>query len=201
MGGHDAGEVASAAIVDALAVIPENPNLELFVASALETLQGVNASLRTLARNAPRQGTIGSTVVALAISGGEFRCIWAGDSRAYRVRGADIAQITQDHSLVQDLVAAGFIDAAEAESHPQAHIITRAVGAADDLKLECVAGEVQPGDVFLLASDGLTRVVQSDEILKLLRTMNPAQAAGALIRTVLSRGAPDNVSLSICRVF
>jgi serine/threonine protein phosphatase PrpC len=200
MGGHDSGEVASAAIVDALAAIPENANLEEFVASAVEALRGVNASLRALARSAPQPTTIGSTVVAVAISAGQMRCLWAGDSRAYRVRGADITQITRDHSLVQDLVAAGLVKADEAEAHPQAHVITRAVGAADDLELECVSGDAQPDDVFLLASDGLTRVMAPDEILKLLRTMNPAQAAHALIETVLSRGAPDNVSLTICRV-
>jgi len=200
MGGHEAGEVASAAIVDALAALPANPDIELFVASAVEALHGVNASLRALGRSAALPTTIGSTVVALAIAGAEFRCIWAGDSRAYRVRGAEIAQISRDHSLVQDLVAAGLVNADEAESHPQAHVITRAVGAADDLDLEVVAGDVLHDDIFLLASDGLTRVVPPDEILKALRTMNPAQAADALIQTVLSRGAPDNVTLAICRV-
>jgi serine/threonine-protein phosphatase Stp1 len=200
MGGHEAGEVASAAIVDALAAIPENPDLEQFVASAVDALHGVNASLRTLAQSAPRPTTIGSTVVALAIANGEFRCIWAGDSRAYRVRGAEIAQITKDHSLVQDLIAAGLVNAADAEAHPQANVITRAVGAADALDLEGVSGDVQSDDMFLLASDGLTRVVSADEILHALRTMNPAQAVRALIETVLSRGAPDNVSLAICRI-
>jgi serine/threonine protein phosphatase PrpC len=116
------------------------------------------------------------------------------------VRGAEIEQISRDHSLVQDLVAAGLVKADEAEAHPQAHVITRAVGASDELELECVAGDAQANDIFLLASDGLTRVVSSDEILKALRTMNPPQAAAALIETVLSRGAPDNVSLAICRI-
>jgi serine/threonine-protein phosphatase Stp1 len=200
MGGHDAGEVASAAIVDALAGVPEQPNLELFVARVVEALNAVNTQLRALARSATHQSTIGSTVVALLIAEGEFRCIWAGDSRAYRVRGADIIQISRDHSLVQDLLAAGLVNEQDAEAHPQAHVITRAVGAAAELELEIAAGDAQAGDIFLLASDGLTRVVPANEILKPLRTMNPAQAASALIETVLARGAPDNVSLVICRV-
>jgi serine/threonine-protein phosphatase Stp1 len=200
MGGHDAGEVASAAIVEALAGVPEQPSLELFVARVVEALDGVNAQLRALAHSATRPSTIGSTVVALAISEGEFRCIWAGDSRAYRVRGPEITQISRDHSLVQDLLAAGMVSEADAEAHPQAHVITRAVGAASELQLEIVAGDALPGDIFLLASDGLTRVVPPDEILRVLRTMNPVQAAAALIETVLARGAPDNVSLSICRL-
>jgi len=200
MGGHDAGEVASAAIVDALAAIPANGNLDHFVASAMDALQGVNTSLRTLARSAPMPTTIGSTVVAVAIAGDQYRCFWAGDSRAYRIRGAEIAKISKDHSLVQDLVAAGLVKAEEAEAHPQANVITRAVGAADELELESVGGQVQSGDIFLLASDGLTRVVRDDEILNTVRTMNPGQATRALIDMVLSRGAPDNVSVVICRL-
>lgn len=200
MGGHEAGEVASSAIVEALASLPEDPDLDRLVAGAIDALRGVNASLRALGQSSPRPTTIGSTVVALAISAGRYRCIWAGDSRAYRVRGPEITQITSDHSLVQDLVAAGLVNADEAETHPQAHVITRAVGAGDTLEVESVTGDAQTGDIFLLASDGLTRVVTTGEILALLRTMNPAQAARALIEKVLSRGAPDNVSLAICRI-
>jgi len=200
MGGHQAGEVASAAIVDALAQIPIGTNLDELVAAIQEALQAVNASLRELARSEVRPTTIGSTVVGLVVSGSEYRCFWAGDSRAYRVRGAEIVQISRDHSLVQDLVDAGLVEASDAEKHPDAHVITRAVGAASTLRIDCVGGAVQTGDIFLLASDGLTRVVGPDEILHQLRTMNPAQAATALVETVLSRGAPDNVSVVVCRI-
>jgi serine/threonine protein phosphatase PrpC len=200
MGGHDAGEVASSAIVSALAEIPVSADPDVLVASAQEALRGVNASLRQLARSDIRPKTIGSTVVGLALAEAEYRCFWAGDSRAYRARGAELVQITRDHSLVQDLVDAGLVDGADAEKHPDAHVITRAVGAAKELEIDCVSGEALPGDIFLLASDGLTRVVSPDELLHQLRTANPIQAAAALIETVLSRGAPDNVTLVICRV-
>lgn len=200
MGGHDAGEVASSAIVGALADIPVSPDPDAVVASALEALQEVNASLRQLARSDVRPKTIGSTVVGLALAADEYRCFWAGDSRAYLARGDELLQITRDHSLVQDLLEAGLIDGAEAETHPDANVITRAVGAAKELEIDCVRGKALPGDIFLLASDGLTRVVSADELLHQLRTANPAQAAAALIEVVLSRGAPDNVTLVICRV-
>jgi len=200
MGGHQAGEVASAAIVDALAQIQTSTDLEESVAAVQGALQTVNASLRELARSEVRPTTIGSTVVGLVVSGSEYRCFWAGDSRAYRVRGAEIVQISRDHSLVQDLVDAGLVEASDAEKHPDAHVITRAVGAASTLRIDCVGGTVQTGDIFLLASDGLTRVVGPDEILHQLRIMNPTQAATALVETVLSRGAPDNVSVVVCRI-
>ena len=200
LGGHEKGEVASAAVVDALAQIPAHTELDKLVAAARESLQEVNASLRQLARSRGSPTTIGSTVVGLVVSGSEFRCFWAGDSRAYQARGAQMVQISRDHSLVQDLVTAGLVDAADAERHPDSNVITRAVGVAATLEIDCVSGDVQSGDIFLLASDGLTRVVRPEEILHVLRTLNPAQATAALIDLVLSRGAPDNVSVVTCRI-
>ena len=200
MGGHDAGEVASAAVVEALARISAQPEPQALTGSAIEALQEVNRSLLELASSGPPRRTIGATVVGLAIGGGEFRCFWAGDSRAYRVHGETITQLTRDHSLVHELVAAGMLAAEDAESHPDAHVVTRAVGAASELKVDVVAGDALPGDIFLLASDGLTRVVRDSELLNELRTRNPMQAADSLLEMVLSRGAPDNVSMVICRL-
>jgi len=200
MGGHDAGEVASAAVVDGLALIPAQPAPEALSGSAVAALQEVNRSLIELARSGFPRRTIGTTVVGLVIGDGEFRCFWAGDSRAYRVRGETIVQLTRDHSLVRELVAAGMLAAEDAESHPDAHVVTRAVGASDELKVDVVAGDALSGDIFLLASDGLTRVVHDDELLSELRTRNPMQAADSLLELVLSRGAPDNVSMVICRL-
>ena len=93
-----------------------------------------------------------------------FACFWAGDSRAYRIRDGEIAQLTRDHSLVQGLVDAGMLDPAEAEDHPNANVVTRAVGASETLEVDTSSGDAHAGDTFLLASDGLTRVVTDDEI-------------------------------------
>jgi serine/threonine protein phosphatase PrpC len=110
-----------------------------------------------------------------------------------------LTRLTRDHSLVQDLVDAGMIDRAEAEAHPNAHIITRAVGAAERLQPETVAGETRPGDLFLLASDGLTRVVDDDELLAALHGDDLEASADRLLQLALDRDAPDNVSLIIVR--
>ena len=197
MGGHDAGDVASAKVTEALAELPVVYGIDELVQSANAALQRANRDLIDLAGSGSAERTIGSTVVGLAIAGQQFRCFWAGDSRAYRVRGGQIAQLTKDHSLVQSLVDAGMLAPDEAENHPNANVITRAVGVGDELLVDTVGGDVATGDLFLLASDGLTRLVDDSEILAELSSHAPDDAADRLVEAVLARGAPDNVSLII----
>ena len=200
MGGHEAGDVASASVVEALSMVAPHSRIDHFVDDAIAALGTVNRQLIELARSEARPRTIGSTVVGLALQDGRFGCFWAGDSRAYRVRQGEIAQLSRDHSLVQQLMDAGMLEPAEAEHHPNANVVTRAVGAAETLQVDTSAGEAQAGDLFLLASDGLTRVVNDDELYAELTSADPAGAADALLDMVLSRGAPDNVSFIIVRV-
>lgn len=200
MGGHDAGDVASTMVTDALRRLPIVYGLDQLVESAIGALQSVNRELIVLAASDDDQRTIGSTVVGLAIADGQYRCFWAGDSRAYRIRGDQIARLTRDHSLVQDLVDAGMLTPQEAENHPNASVITRAVGVVEELKVDTVNGDAMSGDLFLLASDGLTRVVEDAEIVAELTSKPPGQAAETLIETVLSRGAPDNVTIVIAKL-
>jgi len=199
MGGHDAGEIASGKIAEALASLPIVYSLQETVDNALAALRRVNYELIALARGGGQPRTIGSTVVGLAISGEEFRCFWAGDSRAYRIRAGRITQLSRDHSLVHDLVLAGMLSEAEARVHPNANVVTRAVGVSEELHVDVVSGDVREGDIFLLASDGLTRVVEDDEIAEELVSNPLDQAGDRLIELVLERGAPDNVSLIIVR--
>jgi serine/threonine-protein phosphatase Stp1 len=200
MGGHEAGDVASAMVAEALQRLPIVYGLDQLVESAIDQLRRVNSQLIELARSEGHEQTIGTTVVALAIANGHFRCFWAGDSRAYRVRDGEIRRISRDHSLVQDLVDAGMLAADEAERHVDANIITRAVGVAEDLDVDSSTGDALPGDLFLLASDGLTRLVNDDEVLAQLAANTLDDAADTLIEMVLARGAPDNVSIIITKV-
>lgn len=200
MGGHEAGEVASAMVVEALAGLPITSNLEADTANAVSAMIRVNQELIVLARSDIHPRTIGSTVVGLIIRDGQYRCFWAGDSRAYRVRSGVIRQLTRDHSLVQELVEAGMIAPDEAHNHPNANVITRAVGAAETLIVDTVGGDARPGDQFLLASDGLTRLVDDGEMRDEMAEFEPSEAAGKLLDAVLVRGAPDNVSLIIIKV-
>ena len=199
MGGHEAGDVASSKVTEALRQLPASAGLDALIADAIVALKRVNQDLIALA-GGNGQRSIGTTVVGLAIAGGEFRCFWAGDSRAYRIRDNQIVQLTRDHSMVQDLVDAGMLRPDEAVDHPNSNIITRAVGVAPELRVDTVAGDVKPGDQFLLASDGLTRMVDDLELVANLTSATPDSAAERLIETVLSRGAPDNVSLVIAKL-
>ena len=197
MGGHDAGDVASAKVTEALMRLPVVYGLDNLVESAIAALQRVNQELIELGGAAEARRTIGSTVVGLAIANGQYRCFWAGDSRAYRIRDGQIVQLSRDHSMVQDLVAAGMLDPGDAHNHPNANVITRAVGVTEELRIETVGGDAKPGDLFLLASDGLTRLVDDAELAATLTSDSAAAAAEKLIDTTLSRGAPDNVTMII----
>lgn len=200
MGGHEAGEIASTMVTDALRCLPETTDVDELAGQAVEALRQVNRELIDLARAGDSKQTIGTTIVGLAVTDGTFRCFWMGDSRAYLLRDGEIGRLTHDHSLVQNLVDAGMLNADEAETHENANLITRAVGVAENCDVDIVSGEVRPGDQFVLASDGLTRVVRDQELADELQRGSPDEAADRLIDTVLARGAPDNVSVIITRI-
>lgn len=193
MGGHTGGEIASGRIVEALQVLGGFASPYAWLNGVCEALQGVNRSLIAQAASGP--GPMGSTVVALLIHEGHYACVWAGDSRAYRLRAAELQALTHDHSLVQALVDAGTISADEARSHRQAHVITRAVGDIEPLRLDVGNGAVAPGDLFLLCSDGLTGLVRDEEIAGALMTNDLEAAADELLTLALARGGRDNISL------
>ncbi len=200
MGGHEQGDRASAAIVEGLGKLAPQPSRQALTDAAIRTLQAVNEELYMFAKSDATPRTIGSTVVGLAIAGGSFGCFWAGDSRAFRVRDRQIEQLTRDHSLVNDLLRAGMITEDELESHPSANVITRAIGVSREIEIDCVTGHAGQGDIFVLASDGVTRVMSSDDIMKTVLTRNPMQASEEIVRIVLERGAPDNLTVVIVRV-
>ncbi len=200
MGGHDAGELASAMVVERLGGISGVQGLQSLLDAVIGSLLAVNAELVSLAGTAYKQRVIGSTVVGLLLAENRYACFWAGDSRAYLVRGGGIEQVTTDHSLVQSLIDAGMLEEKDAESHPNANVVTRAVGADEALHVDTVVGDCRPGDVFLLASDGLTRLVKQDQLLAVLSANGVDAAADRLLEQALEAGAPDNVSLIIVRI-
>jgi serine/threonine protein phosphatase PrpC len=133
----------------------------------------------------------------LLVKDGRYAVLWAGDSRLYRVRDGGIDLITTDHSQVEQMVASGLLTRAEAESHPMAHMLSRAVGVRPELALDERTGDVLPGDTFLLCSDGLTRTVHEDEIGAVVAQEAPRRAAAALVDLALERGAADNVTVVV----
>ncbi|MGG5812418.1 PP2C family protein-serine/threonine phosphatase [Falsiroseomonas sp. CW058] len=190
-GGHGAGDVASAAIAAALSDLPAGLSAAELLAQVRLRIGAVHAELQDRAAAAGRGRIIASTVVILLARGGHYACLWAGDSRAYLLRDGALTRITRDHSVVQDLVESGLIDADDAEAHPQANVITRAVGAQGELELDKISARIAPGDLFLLCSDGLFKALPEGEIARML-----AAGLGAedLIAAALARGARDNVT-------
>jgi protein phosphatase/serine/threonine-protein phosphatase Stp1 len=193
-GGHDAGEVASAMIRDALAAIPDDLPAGRMLGEVRQRLALVHDALIEMgARNGGK--TSASTVVVLIVRHGHFACLWAGDSRLYRLRDGLLQQVTRDHSLVQEMVEAGLIRPEDAETHPRANVITRAVGAgAELLEIDKLSDRVLPGDRFLLCSDGLSKTLPPAEIATLLAVPDAALAPELLIAAALARQASDNVT-------
>ena len=195
MGGHQAGDLASGMIVDALASVEMLGSGYAFLDEVQESVQRVNRTLVSHARLSRPGTVIGSTLVALLAYEGHFACLWAGDSRAYRFRQGRLEQLTRDHSMVQELIDSGALARADAPSYGRSNVITRAVGVNDRLALDMISGPIMPEDCFLLCSDGLTGPVSDGEIEAVLSAAPAESAAEQLLSLTLQRGAKDNVSL------
>jgi len=195
MGGLTSGDVASQSVVRTLALITRQDSGAGFVAEIKARLADANAELQALAASRHTPTPIGSTVAGLLVFADHFACFWAGDSRVYRLRRGDLDRLTRDHSLVQDIVDSGLLAPDRAESHPHASVIQRAVGVEEKLELEFTHARIEPGDLFLLCSDGLTRMVSDEELELELGRLPLEQACDVLIATVLERGAKDNVTI------
>jgi len=193
MGGHNAGDVASAAVIDSLARVSEFGSAYAFRRGVRSALVAANNQLQQMA-DEDLLGPIGATVVTLLAHRGHYACIWAGDSRAYHQRAGVFTRITRDHSLVQELVDVGELDGEQARAHRSANVVTRAVGAQARLDLDGVHGRIEVGDRFLLCSDGLAAVLDDAELASHMRADTIAATALSLMRAALETGAPDNVT-------
>ncbi|RJT40581.1 serine/threonine-protein phosphatase [Mesorhizobium waimense] len=198
MGGHEAGEVASASIVDHLATIGIASSAPDLRARFEDRLSRANAEIRRISRT--RGITIGSTFAALLAMDGRFACLWAGDSRIYLIRNASISQVSRDHTEVQELLDRGVISEAEALTWPRRNVITHAVGVSDDVVIDFQQGELMPGDIFVLGTDGLTAHVSDAEIEAAAVSGKPRAACESLLQTVLARGGTDNVTIVLVKI-
>lgn len=194
MGGHEAGDYASARIVAVLDALDPAPEINEFAEAVAGRLTTVDAELRARAGRLGPGSVIASTVVVLLACSDRIAVVWAGDSRLYRWREGNFDQLTVDHSRVQEMVDAGLLRPDEAAGHPLSNIVTRAVGAG--LAEFAVRREaLLPGDRFVLCSDGLTNMVSDAEIAGEIAAAAPNVAAERLRELVLARGAIDNVTI------
>ncbi len=190
-GGHGSGDVASNAIVAAMQVIPPGLSAAELLAQVRLRLTAVHQELQEEAARRGPGRILASTVVVMLARGEHFAMLWAGDSRAYLLRQGALSRVTKDHSLVQELVDQGTLSEDEAESHPQANVITRAIGAQGELELDKVSGRIIEGDRYLLCTDGLFKTMAEAEIVAMLTDGADVQA---IVTEAVGRGARDNVS-------
>jgi PPM family protein phosphatase len=204
MGGHAAGEVASEMAVRIIA--EELRDLrDVAPADAAErmrkAIRDANATIfqRTLAEHDKRG--MGTTATVMGLLDGSYLIGQVGDSRAYLLRDGALVQLTKDHSYVQEQVDAGYLSPAEARTHPYSNVITRCVGANVDVAPDTYVGAVRRGDIFLLASDGLTGMIDDEELHQILLSgAEPEALATALIDEANRRGGLDNITVIVVRV-
>ncbi len=200
MGGHARGDLASQALISALSTLEPGKDLQTSCASVKELIHYANSGLRNGSAELGADRQPGSTIVSLLLHASEAVILWAGDSRAYRLRDAHFEQLTRDHSYVQSLIDEGLLSAEEAEQHPMASVITRAVGIDETLELDSRHCSALAGDRFLLCSDGLTRCCSDQEVAEILSSHGVEDAVQALLDLTLKRGAPDNVTMVLVRI-
>jgi serine/threonine protein phosphatase PrpC len=181
-------------VVSAMDGIEVPRTLSEFADLVEKRLVETNTKLREYAEREETH-TIGSTVVALLVYREHAVCLWAGDSRMYRLRGGELQQISQDHALVEELVERGVLTPEQAIDHPHGNLVTRAVGAADQLFIDVEIIPVQAGDLFILCSDGLEKEVVEEEVSIPARDGDPSQLSHALLERALAYGARDNVTV------
>jgi len=199
MGGHAAGEVASNIVITSLAYLDEDRRADDLITELRAATADANSHLRDLVAEDPNLDGMGTTLTALLFAGGRIGLVHVGDSRAYLLRGGQLAQITHDDTFVQALIDEGRLTEEEAHSHPQRSLILRALNGTDvepDLSIR----EARVGDRYLLCTDGLSGVVSTETIFEALQVPDPQQSADRLVELALRGGGPDNVTCIVADV-
>jgi PPM family protein phosphatase len=202
MGGHLAGEVASATALEPVQaldgrVFEDGPAA---LSALRDAVVQANATVSKMAHDEPTYRGMGTTLTVAMLEGRRLHLAHVGDSRAYLLRGDRFSQLTDDHTLVQHLVDEGQITREEAAVHPQRSIITRAIGVSPEIDVDALSIELDPGDQLLLCSDGLTGVLEDEAIARELRAGHETEATlTRLIEAANEGGGPDNVTAVLLR--
>jgi serine/threonine protein phosphatase PrpC len=199
MGGAKAGEVASAVAVEAVEAATESG--EPTEAQLANIVRDANRRIYDLAVADESRRGMGTTLTLAKVHGDEVSLAHVGDSRAYRMRGGELEQLTRDHSLVAELERSGQITPEAAEHHPQRSIITRALGPEPDVEVDTYTLAGREGDLFLICSDGLTSMISDDEVGSILRSAGSLdEAADELVRAANQSGGKDNITVILFRL-
>lgn len=201
MGGHNAGDYASRYTVEV--IISEISLSDRLDCNDIirEAIESANKKIREAAKADDALSGMGTTVVVATFKDGILHVANVGDSRLY-VIGKDIRQITRDHSLVEEMVRMGGIDRASARNHPDKNIITRAIGAQESVEVDFFDVTLEHGDIVLMCSDGLTNMLEDQEILSiLLREEEISKKADLLISAANQNGGRDNIAVILMEPF
>lgn len=207
MGGHNSGEIASRLAVDFVSnYITSNPDefsVESEISGKISALitKANDFIIENAKRNEENTG-MGTTLIVAIVLNNKVYIGNVGDSRAYLIRNDTIEQITIDHSYIEELLKSGSITKEEAINHPQKNLITRALGSSEDMKADTFSVELQKKDSFLFCTDGLTNMLNDEEILKIItETKEPEQVCQKLIEGSIANGGEDNITVIIIREF
>jgi serine/threonine protein phosphatase PrpC len=203
MGGHNAGEVASATAVKML----DELNLDETWASAKpetvleQAINRINNCIYAMSLTDSRYSGMGTTLTAIILRGSCGVVGHVGDSRAYLIQGDTISRITEDHSVTSELIKGGGLTEEEAKEHPFRNILTRALGTEPSIAVDTYLLDLSDADYLLLCTDGLTSTLEEDEVLRIINSDSfPSTAVDSLVSTVNKRGGPDNTSVILIRM-
>ncbi len=208
MGGGPAGEVASSLAVEEVVQTlgADRPEGEALPARVEEAVVRANERIFQSALTDPVLWGMGSTVTAMVVDreSGRFAIGHVGDSRAYRLTQDGIIQLTRDQTWVQERLDSGELTPAEARGHPLGHILSQVLGVRAWVTPEVVTGTAEPGDLFLLCTDGITKVLSDDDLAGIVRSANRTRSLEEIVTELIEeanrKGAPDNVTVTILRV-
>jgi serine/threonine protein phosphatase PrpC len=201
MGGYEGGQEASRLAVDTVREIYDTAFEDDPQKALVSSLTAAHTSIQRYAVEHPQFQGMGTTCTALAIVGSRLYFAHVGDSRLYLIRGAKVSRLTRDHSYVGRLVESGIVRSEDAESHPQRHILTAALGSGREVDPDFPAEPLalEDGDYLMLCTDGLWSLITEHEIASVIPANSPAESCLALIKMALDRGGPDNVSVIVIR--
>lgn len=202
MGGYEGGQEASRLAVQTICETYARASTDDHQTALVNSIRAAHIRIQEYASQHPGLFGMGTTCTAACIAGDLLHYVHVGDSRLYLVRGGSIAQLTHDHSYVARLVRSGALHVEEAETHPQRHILTAALGVGDEPVFDTPAAPValRPGDTLLLCTDGLWGIVRDEELRELASRGSASQACRELVRLANERGGPDNITVQLLRL-
>jgi serine/threonine protein phosphatase PrpC len=214
IGGHEGGEVASRLAVEALfgmlneqfagsksaAASDDSLEADQYLSSMRDAIAFANTTVRQAAAKDPALSGMGTTVTAVLLRPRISFFAHVGDSRAYLFRDGTLRQLTDDHTLVAEQMRAGLISPEQARMSLYRHVITRSVGNRPEVHTDLGMFEVEKNDILLLCTDGLTEMVQEDDIARILGSETPAASAESLIRRANDNGGVDNITVVMVRI-